>query len=122
MSASLLHAHAEATSGPNFRVHCIHPKNSSASYFTSPSRDDIVFSNNRYSTKIRPQGRTLRKIGGNKCDDGEGPPIVDAFHSAVKDGFEPCCERASYSWREFVFGKSYELLTTEDKNEHEQLM
>lgn len=50
----------------------------------------------------------------NKYDDGEGPPIVDAFHSALKERIRTLLREKKCSWQEFVFGKSYEWLTAED--------
>lgn len=50
----------------------------------------------------------------NKYDDGEGPPIVDAFHSALKERIRALLQEKGCTWREFVFGKSYEWLTAED--------
>jgi len=50
----------------------------------------------------------------NKYDEGKGPPIVDAFHSAIKERIRALLRESGCSWSEFVFGKSYELLTAED--------
>ncbi len=50
----------------------------------------------------------------NKYDDGEGPPIVEAYHSAVKALIRQRLDEHKCSWSEFVFDKSYELVTQED--------
>lgn len=50
----------------------------------------------------------------NKYDDGEGPPIVEAYHSALKDLIRRKLDERKCTWSEFVFGESYELLTTHD--------
>ena len=50
----------------------------------------------------------------NKYDDGEGPPIVEAYHSAIKDLIRRRLEERKCTWAEFVFGASYELITAED--------
>ena len=50
----------------------------------------------------------------NKYDDGEGPPIVEAYHSALKSLIRQRLDERKCSWPDFVFGASYELLTTDD--------
>jgi phosphohistidine swiveling domain-containing protein len=56
----------------------------------------------------------------NKYDDGEGPPIVEAYHSAIKALIRRRLEESRCGWRDFVFGTSYELLTTADMKEIER--
>ena len=53
-------------------------------------------------------------VDTNKYDDGEGPPIVDAYHSALKALIRQRLDEHRCNWSEFVFGKSYELITEED--------
>ena len=50
----------------------------------------------------------------NKYDDGEGPPIVEAYHSAIKDLIRRKLDEKGCSWSEFVFDKSYSLLTADE--------
>ena len=50
----------------------------------------------------------------NKYDDGEGPPIVEAYHSAIKDLIRRRLDERKCSWADFVFDASYELLTADD--------
>lgn len=50
----------------------------------------------------------------NKYDDGEGPPIVEAYHSALKDLIRRKLDEAGCTWSEFVFDKSYSLLTADE--------
>lgn len=50
----------------------------------------------------------------NKYDDGEGPPIVEAYHSAIKNLIRQRLDERKCSWGDFVFGASYELLTAAD--------
>lgn len=56
----------------------------------------------------------------NKYDDGEGPPIVEAYHSALKSLVRRRLEERKCSWADFVFGASYELLTAADMKEIER--
>lgn len=50
----------------------------------------------------------------NKYDDGEGPVIVEAYHSAIKDLIRRRLDERKCTWSDFVFGSSYELLTNAD--------
>ncbi|MBS0340062.1 MAG: hypothetical protein JSS56_06015 [Proteobacteria bacterium] len=50
----------------------------------------------------------------NKYDDGEGPPIVEAYHSAIKDLIRRRLDESRCSWADFVFDASYKLLAAED--------
>lgn len=56
----------------------------------------------------------------NKYDDGEGPPIVEAYHSALKALIRRRLDERKCSWSDFVFGASYELLTSADMKEIER--
>ena len=47
----------------------------------------------------------------NKFEDGEGPPIVEAFHSAIKDLVRRKVDESGAGWADFVFDKSYALIT-----------
>lgn len=54
-------------------------------------------------------------VDTDKYYRGEGdPPVVDAFHSALKDLVRQRWEKSGVSWDEFVFGKAYELITAAD--------
>lgn len=50
----------------------------------------------------------------NKYDDGEGPPIVEAYHSAIKALIRRKLDEHKCNWSEFVFNRSYELITQQD--------
>lgn len=50
----------------------------------------------------------------NKYDDGEGPTIVEAYHSAIKDLVRRRLDERQCAWSDFVFDASYELITIED--------
>jgi phosphohistidine swiveling domain-containing protein len=47
----------------------------------------------------------------DKFESDEGPVVVEAFHSALKDLVRTSLDRAGVSWKEFVFGKEFEYLT-----------
>jgi hypothetical protein len=47
----------------------------------------------------------------DKFESSDGPPIVEAFHSALKDLVRQKLDESGASWKEFVFGKEYELIT-----------
>lgn len=53
-------------------------------------------------------------VDTDKFADGEGPPIVDAFHSALKDLVRRRLDESGGDWNEFVFGKAQELITAQD--------
>ncbi len=59
-------------------------------------------------------------VDSNKYDDGEGPPIVEAFHSAIKDLVRRKVDESGVSWSEFVFDRSYALITAEEIAEIER--
>jgi hypothetical protein len=46
----------------------------------------------------------------DKYADGEGPPVVEAFHSALKDLVRRRLAEAGGNWSDFVFGKAYALI------------
>ena len=56
----------------------------------------------------------------NKYDDGEGPPIVEAYHSALKALIRRRLDERKCSWADFVFGAGYELITMADTKEIER--
>ena len=53
-------------------------------------------------------------VDTDKYADGEGPPIVDALHSALKDLVRRRVDEAGGDWNSFVFGKDYEAITAAD--------
>ena len=53
-------------------------------------------------------------VDTDKYADGEGPPIVDALHSALKDLVRRRLEEAGGDWNSFVFSKDYEAITAAD--------
>ena len=53
-------------------------------------------------------------VDTDKFSDGEGPPIVDAFHSAMKDLARRKLAESGGNWNDFVFGKAQELITAKD--------
>ena len=53
-------------------------------------------------------------VDTDKYSDGEGPPIVDAFHSALKDLVRRRLDESGGNWNDFVFGKAHELITAKD--------
>lgn len=53
-------------------------------------------------------------VDTDKYADGEGPPIVEAFHSALKDLVRRRLDESGGPWNEFVYGKAYELITAQD--------
>lgn len=53
-------------------------------------------------------------VDTDKYADGEGPPIVEAFHSALKDLVRRKLDESQISWDEFVFGKSFDLITARE--------
>ncbi|GLZ50246.1 hypothetical protein Acsp06_64310 [Actinomycetospora sp. NBRC 106375] len=56
----------------------------------------------------------------DKFESDGGPPIVEAFHSAVKDLVRRKLDESGVPWSEFVFGKEYELVTLEEVEKIEQ--
>lgn len=53
---------------------------------------------------------------GEQC----GTPVVEAFHGALKELVRRKWAASGQSWNEFVFGKSFELITAEDMREIDQ--
>lgn len=53
-------------------------------------------------------------VDTDKFADGEGPPIVEAFHSALKDLVRRKLDEAGGDWNRFVFGKAQELITAKE--------
>ncbi|KRF20124.1 hypothetical protein ASG90_19415 [Nocardioides sp. Soil797] len=49
----------------------------------------------------------------DKFESHEGPVVVEAFHSALKDLVRSSLDKAGVSWKEFVFSKEYEFITPE---------
>lgn len=47
----------------------------------------------------------------DKYADGEGPPVVEAFHTALKDLVRRQLEKCGGDWSRFVFDRAYELVT-----------
>lgn len=50
----------------------------------------------------------------DKYSDGDGPPIVAAFHSALKDLVRNKVDESGGNWRDFVFGKAETMITAAD--------
>lgn len=50
-------------------------------------------------------------IDTNKFDDGDGPPVVEAFNSAIKDLIRRKLDESGVPWTEFVFNHGYALIT-----------
>lgn len=53
-------------------------------------------------------------VDTDKFADGEGPPIVEAFHSALKDLVRRKLDQSGGDWGRFVFGEAYELVTAKE--------
>ena len=53
-------------------------------------------------------------VDSDKYADSEGPPLVEAFHSALKDLVRRRVDEAGGDWSRFVFDQAYELITAED--------
>lgn len=53
-------------------------------------------------------------VDTDKYADSEGPPIVEAFHSALKDLVRRKLDESGGDWNAFVFGKAQELITARD--------
>lgn len=53
-------------------------------------------------------------VDTDKFADGEGPPIVEAFHSALKDLVRRRLDESGGHWNPFVFGTAHELVTAGD--------
>ena len=50
----------------------------------------------------------------DKFESNDGPPIVEAFHSALKDLVRRKLDESKLSWKEFVFKGEYELVTADE--------
>ena len=50
----------------------------------------------------------------DKYADGEGPPVVEAYHSALKALVRRRLDECKGDWKRFVFDRAYDLVTTED--------
>lgn len=53
-------------------------------------------------------------VDTDKFSDGEGPPIVEAFHSAMKDLVRRRLDACGGDWNRFVFDQSDALVTAKD--------
>ena len=53
-------------------------------------------------------------VDTDKFADSEGPPIVEAFHSALKDLVRRKLDESGGDWNAFVFGKAQELITAKE--------
>lgn len=56
----------------------------------------------------------------DKFESSDGPPIVEAFHSALKDLVRQKLDESGVPWSEFVFGKEYDLITPAEIEKIEQ--
>lgn len=59
-------------------------------------------------------------VDTDKYSDGEGPPIVEAFHSALKDLVRRKLDESGGDWNRFVFGSAQDLITAKDIEAVEQ--
>ncbi len=50
----------------------------------------------------------------DKYADGEGPPIIEAFHSGLKDLVRKKLSASGADWSSFVFDQAYTLITADD--------
>ena len=50
-------------------------------------------------------------VDTNKYDDGEGAPVVEAFNSTLKDLVRRKFDESGVPWSQFVFGKSYGMIS-----------
>lgn len=53
-------------------------------------------------------------VDTDKYAEGEGPPIVEAFHGAIKDLVRRRLEEHHLAWEDFVFDRACELVGAED--------
>lgn len=51
-------------------------------------------------------------LDSNKYEDGEGAPILEAYHSATKALVRKKLLESKQSWANFVFSSSYDLINT----------
>jgi len=56
----------------------------------------------------------------DKYGDEHASPVVEAFHSAIRDLVRKRLDESGCGWSEFVFGKSHELITQDDMAAVEQ--
>lgn len=56
----------------------------------------------------------------DKFESSEGPAVVEAFHSAIKDLIRARLDDSGLAWKDFVFSKEYELITAEEIEKIEQ--
>lgn len=47
----------------------------------------------------------------NKFEDGDGPPVVEAFNNVLKDLMRSKFAQSGMPWADFVFGAGYKLIT-----------
>ena len=50
----------------------------------------------------------------NKFEDGDGPPLVEAFNNVLKDLMRVKVEASGLPWQEFVFGAGDRLMTARE--------
>ena len=55
-----------------------------------------------------------------KFESSEAPPVVEAFHSAIKDLIRAKLDESGLAWKDFVFSREYELITAEEIQKIEQ--
>ncbi len=53
-------------------------------------------------------------VDSDKYGDQANSPVVEAFHSAIKDLVRRRLDESGANWDSFVFDKSYDLLTEDD--------
>jgi phosphohistidine swiveling domain-containing protein len=53
-------------------------------------------------------------VDSDKYADGEGPGIVEAYHSALKDLVRRKLDESGGDWNAFVFGKAQQLITARE--------
>lgn len=58
----------------------------------------------------------------DKYESNVGPPVVEAFHSAVRDLVRTKLDESGLEWKDFVFGAEYELLTASELAKIEQTL
>lgn len=56
----------------------------------------------------------------DKFESSEAPPVVEAFHSAIKDLIRAKLDESGLAWKDFVFSREYELITAEEIQKIEQ--
>lgn len=59
-------------------------------------------------------------VDTDKYADGEGPPIIEAFHSGLKDLVRRKFSQSGTDWSGFVFDRAYALITGDDIAEVER--